>query len=104
MSESKLINRLIRLTSGEEILCGIGEQTETATTVFNPVLLIPEPGSTGRIGFMPYLGYSELKDGLIIKEEHIMFIVEPEEPLMTKYKDMIDGTIEIIQAQPELLI
>ena len=104
MSESKLINRLIRLTSGEEILCGIGDQNESTTTVFNPVLLIPEPGATGRIGFMPYLGYSELKDGLVIKEEHIMFIVEPEEAMAQRYTDMIDGTIEIIQAQPELML
>jgi len=100
----KLLNRLIRLTSGEEILCGIGEMNEKTTTVFNPVLLIPEPGQTGRIGFMPYLGYSELKDGLTIKEEHIMFIVEPEEAMAKRYSDMIDGTIEIMQAQPELML
>jgi|TARA_B110000908_G_C9879089_1_gene281809 hypothetical protein len=100
----KLINRLIRLTSGEEILCGIGTQDEKTTTVFNPVLLIPEPGATGRIGFMPYLGYSDLKDGLIIKEEHVMFIVEPEEAMAKRYAGMIDGTIEIMQAQPELVM
>ena len=53
---------------------------------------------------MPYLGYSELKDGLVIKEEHIMFIVEPEEAMAKRYSDMIDGTIEIMQAQPELML
>ena len=53
---------------------------------------------------MPYLGYSDLKDGLIIKEEHIMFIVEPEEAMAKRYTGMIDGTIEIMQAQPELVM
>jgi hypothetical protein len=34
-------------------------------------------------------------DELDIKEEHIMFIVEPEEGLKMKYQDMVDGKIKL---------
>jgi len=89
--------KLIRLTSGEEILVTIEKQTEKTTTVQNPILLIPDPGAHGKIGFVPYLPYCELPDGLIIKEEHIVFIADPEEQLEDNYKHMVDGTIKIQQ-------
>ena len=86
--------RLIRLTSGEEILVTILKENELRTTVKNPILLIPEPGAHGKIGFVPYLPYCEI-DKLVIKEEHIMFTLEPEEQLEDNYKSMVDGTIKI---------
>ena len=86
--------RLIRLTSGEEILVDIKDINEKTTTVTNPVILIPDPGEHGRISFMPYLSYCEM-DELIIKEEHIMFICEPEENLQQKYRDMVEGKIKL---------
>jgi len=86
--------RLIRLTSGEEILVNIKDINEKITTVTDPVILIPDPGEHGRISFMPYLSYCEM-DELIIKEEHIMFICEPEENLQQKYRDMVEGKIKL---------
>jgi len=91
--------KLIRLTSGEEILVNIKDINEKITTVTDPVILIPDPGEHGRISFMPYLSYCEM-DELIIKEEHIMFICEPEENLQKKYKDMVDGKIKL-QTPPQ---
>jgi len=86
--------KLIRLTSGEEILVEIKTRGKEITTVKDPVLLIPDPGAQGRITFVPYLSYCEI-DELDIKEEHIMFIVEPEEGLKMKYQDMVDGKIKL---------
>ena len=75
--------RLIRLTTGEEILCEIHEQNSTKTTVKTPVLLIP---NEGKIGFMPYMPYTEIGIfGLEIKEEHIMFNVRPTDELEGNY-------------------
>ena len=91
--------RLIRLTSGEEILVTIVNENAKRKFVKNPILLIPEPGAHGKIGFVPYLPYCEI-DELMIKEEHIMFIVKPEEQLEDNYKNMVDGTIKI-QTPPQ---
>ena len=91
--------KLIRLTSGEEILVEIKSRNETLTVVKDPVLLIPDPGAAGRITFVPYLSYCEM-DELTIKEDHIMFICEPEENLQQKYKDMVKGKIKL-QTPPQ---
>jgi len=94
--------KLIRLTSGEEILVGIKKRDEKTTVVTDPVLLIPDPGSQGRISFVPYLSYCEM-DELVIKEEHIMFICIPEAGLLDKYEDMVDGKIKLaIPPQQEI--
>ena len=91
--------RLIRLTSGEEILVTIVKENDKRKFVKSPILLIPDPGAHGKIGFVPYLPYCEI-DELMIKEEHIMFVAQPEEQLEDNYKSMVDGIIKI-QTPPQ---
>ena len=79
--------RLIRLTSGEEILVTMLKENELRTTVKNPVLLIP---NKTQIGFMPYLSYCEIET-LEIKEDHIMFNLVPTNELKENYKNMVYG-------------
>ena len=76
--------RLIRLTSGEEILVTILKENEVRKFIKNPILLIP---NEGQIGFMPYMSYCEI-DELMIKEEHIMFNVQPTDELIDNYNKM----------------
>ena len=92
--------KLIRLTSGEEILCTILQENEVRKFVKDPVLLIP---NEGQIGFVPYLSYCEI-DKLMIKEEHIMFNVRPTDELKEQYKTMLDGTNRIqLNETPKIL-
>ena len=92
--------KLIRLTSGEEILCTILQEDKTRKFVKDPVLLIP---NEGQIGFVPYLSYCEI-DKLMIKEEHIMFNVRPTDELKEQYKNMLDGTNRIqLNETPKIL-
>ena len=76
--------RLIRLTSGEEILVTILKENEVRKFVKNPILLIP---NREQIGFMPYMSYCEI-DELMIKEEHIMFNVQPTDEMIDSYNKM----------------
>ena len=85
--------RLIRLTSGEEILVTILKENELRTTVKNPILLIPD---RDKIGFISYMSYADIDiDGLQIKEEHIVFNLKPTDELIKQYKNMIDGSNKI---------
>ena len=79
--------KLLRLTSGEEILVTMLNENELRTTVKNPVLLIP---NKSQIGFMPYLSYCEIEI-LEIKEDHIMFNLVPTDELKENYKRMVHG-------------
>ena len=80
--------KLVRLTSGEEILVNVVNESGLTLTVTDPVLLIPD---AGKIGFMPYMSYCEI-DSMVIKKDHIMFKLEPTEDLAKQYTDMVQGT------------
>ena len=81
--------RLIRLTSGEEILVTILKENEVRKFVKNPILLIP---NEGQIGFIPYMSYCEINE-LMIKEELIMFNVQPTDELINNYNKMTSNVV-----------
>ena len=79
--------KLLRLTSGEEILVYVVNESGLTLTVTHPVLLIP---NKDQIGFMPYMSYCEM-DKMIIKKDHIMFNLVPTDDLKDQYKQMLHG-------------
>jgi hypothetical protein len=92
--------KLIRLTSGEEILVHVVNESGLTLTVTDPVLLIP---NKDKIGFMPYLSYCEL-DTMTIKKDHIMFNLVPTDDLKIQYKQMLHGTNQIqLNETPQIL-
>mgnify|MGYP001157227030 FL=1 len=82
--------KLVRLSSGEEI---IGKVTETENSVIieNGYTLIP--AGEGKIGFMPFMAYTKAKDGITIGNEFIMFIVEPIEDMVNQIRQMDSGIV-----------
>ncbi len=92
--------KLIRLTSGEEILVYVVNESGLTLTVTDPVLLIP---NKDKIGFIPYMSYCEL-DTMTIKKDHIMFNLMPTDDLKAQYKQMLQGTNRIqLNETPEIL-
>jgi len=81
------VTRLIRLTSGEEIIGKIDEDynANEDTRVDNPVIVVPL--AEGKLTFMPYIGYADL-DHIVCKEKHIMFIVNPGKNMEDSYNQM----------------
>ena len=59
--------KLIRLTSGEEVIAdvGIGDYAETKK-IKDAIVLIP--AGEGKIGFMPFMPYTKAKEGLNIRK------------------------------------
>lgn len=76
--------KLIRLTSGEEILC-TSNDTGHEVEMINPTIIIPQ--GNGSIGLAPWLPYAK-GDTITIKASSIMFMVEPAEQLADEYKSI----------------
>ena len=91
--------RLIRLTSGEEILVKILKENDISTTVENPILLIPNKDA---IGFMPYMSYCDIDNGLGIRNEDIMFNLKPTEELINNYNKMTSNVVTPLK--PKIVI
>ena len=82
MSEIKIL----RLTTGEEILCK-AEKTDNGWMVKKASLIIPTgQGAIGLMGWMPYT--KAFETGIEIKEENVMFTSEPQEELLSEYKEI----------------
>ena len=92
--------RLVRLTSGEEILCKKTNESGLTITVKDLVALVP---TQERLGFMPYMPYCEI-DQLVIKKEHIMFDLTPTQELAVQHERMFSDTDIITPEKPQIVV
>ena len=92
--------RLIRLTSGEEVLCEKVNESGLTVTVKDLVALVP---TQERLGFMPYMPYCEI-DQLVIKKEHIMFDLTPTQELAAQHVRMFSDTDIITPEKPQIVV
>ena len=88
--------KLLRLTSGEEIIVTITGSSPDSVTFEKPVALYA--AEEGKLGFMPYIPYTKAEDGLTIKSEHIIFEVDPISEVLDQYKSAT-SVIQITQPQ-----
>jgi len=70
--------KLIRLTTGEEVVASIKNETETSVTIEDGILLIP--AGEGKIGMVPFMPYSD-GSPIEINRASIMFMTKPNEDL-----------------------
>ena len=86
--------KLIRLTSGEEIVGDVVENEDGTITLSNGFNLLP--GGEGKIQFIPFMAYTEAHSGITLKPEHVLFTVAPVAQLVeqiTKIKRSMDSGI-----------
>jgi len=91
--------KLLRLTSGEEIIVTITSSSQDSVTFEKPVALYA--AEEGKLGFMPYVPYTKAENGLTIKSEHILFAVDPIDEVLEQYKS---ATSVIQLTQPSSII
>jgi len=82
--------KLIRLSSGEEIIGKVTE-TETSVTIKDGYSLIP--AGEGKIGFMPFMAYTKADKGINIDKKFVVFMVEPIEDLVNQIRQMDSGIV-----------
>ena len=81
--------KLVRLTSGEEIVCQVKE-TEDAIVITDAFSLIaPEPG---KIGFIPFMAYSKNKE-FTINKQFVVLIVDPVDEMVDQVRTMTTGIV-----------
>ena len=83
--------KLIRLTSGEEIIAEIANTSEDTYQIKDAIIMIP--AGEGKIGFMPFMPYTKAKDGLTLRDKDVMFMVDPIEDLVTQFKSARSGIV-----------
>jgi len=93
--------KLVRISSGEEV---IGEVTETpyGATIKKGYVLIP--GGEGKIAFMPFMPYTKSwKEGLEISKKNIVFIADPVDELVEQV-EAVRNPKKIISPKKDIII
>lgn len=81
--------KLLRLVSGEEIIAEITNSNEDSYQIKDAIVMIP--AGEGRIGFMPFMPYTEAKNGLTIRKQDVMFSVDPIEDMVDQFRQARSG-------------
>ena len=76
---------IVRLSTGEELLCTIESDTATHLTIKTPYVILPT--AKGNIQFMKYMGYAEYTT-LPIKVSNVMWVVKPNDEITKQYDNM----------------
>ena len=76
--------KIVRLTSGEELIAKT-EETKTHVTLKKPAILIP--AGKDQLAFGQWLPYADIKDGIEISMEYIVFVVDPMEEMASQYEE-----------------
>lgn len=77
------MTKIVRLSSGEEILCN-AEIEGDKVTMRDPAVIIPV--GNGEIGMAPWLMYADTKDGVTIDMKFVVFVIDPADEMKSNYE------------------
>ncbi len=82
--------KLIRLTTGEEILAKC-ETTAVGFVLKDPAIIVPV--GQGKLGFAKWLPYAQTEKGVEIPSNFVMFHLDPDPELINQYTGMVTGLV-----------
>ena len=91
--------KLLRLTTGEDIVAEVTYSDESITTISKPFVLIPMAQNPGegaetKLYFSPFIPFAE-NDEFNIKEENIITVNEPKIDIRDNYLNYIGAIVPV---------
>ena len=88
--------KIVRLTTGEEILGEILEENVTKVSVKNPVRIVVLPSKSDpnnpSVGFAPFMQWSDDKV-LTLNANHVILTATPMKEFINQYNSMFGGLV-----------
>ena len=83
--------KLLRITTGEEVIAELLSETGETITVQNGLVVLP---TNNGLGFAPWASViSKDKPEITISKKHIVYIVETQEEVSKKYNEMFGSKL-----------
>ena len=91
--------KLLRLTTGEDVVAELVYADPSRTTIKKPFVLIPmaqnqSSGEETRLFFSPFIPFAENEE-MIIKEENIITVNEPKSEIRDNYLQYIGAIVPV---------
>jgi len=82
IKESPMTVKIVRLTSGEEVIASVSE-IEDGIHLKSPALILPT--GQGSIGLMPWMPYADHDGGIDLQNSFVVFTIKPHDELINEY-------------------
>ena len=91
--------KLLRLTTGEDIVAEVTYSDDVTTSISKPFVLIPmaqNPGSSTetKLYFSPFIPFAENEE-MILKEENIITVNEPKTEIKDNYLQYVGAIVPV---------
>jgi hypothetical protein len=84
--------KLVRLSTGEDVITNIVEETDTYVKFKNPIVAFPS--EMGKIGFAPWSPLlSKEKQEIEVSLKFIIYIADPDEGIVEQYNQMFGSKL-----------
>lgn len=88
---SEVNTKLIRITSGEDIICDVLEVGDDYVTVSNPIVAVPAEG--GKIAFAPWSPLMDEKESVTIHMTHVVYITKANPGIQEQYEGLFSSIV-----------
>ena len=84
--------RLLRMISGEDVVCNITEKSDDSITIKDAIVAVPT--GQGQLGFAPWSPIiSKEEPGMTISNKFVIYEAEPEASVVEQYNTMYGNVI-----------
>ena len=102
MAKEKMNVKIVRMMSGEEILCDLVKETAKELVMKQPCIIVPSGGNN--LGIAPWMPYAVHEDDcMVVPEKVVGFVCTPHEELAKEYKRVHSDTPEILVPNKEVV-
>ena len=84
--------RLVRVSSGEDVICNVISIEDEYVTVTDPIVAVPT-GQQGQIGFAPWSPLLKESEELSIQMTHVLYISFPNDNIREQYERMFSSVL-----------
>lgn len=82
--------KIVRLSTGEELLCEVSGGPESYTLKDVAILI---PTQQNSLGLAPFMAYSDAPHGMTVPGSFVMFMVDPVQDLKAQYQTMFSKVV-----------
>jgi hypothetical protein len=88
--------KIVRLTSGEELIAKVESEDKLKCTLKKPAILIP--AGKDQLAFGQWLPYADISNGIEISKDYIVFTVDPMDALVDQYEESFGSGLVVPSA------
>jgi hypothetical protein len=85
--------KIIRLLSGEEIICNFFKNDDGTVLLKNPSILIPSP--EGKLLLAKWIPYAKTDDGIVMDAKNIIFSLDAQKELEDHFTNVVVNNLVV---------